>query len=212
VRILLNSHAHADHAGGLAALKQLTGARMLASAGDKPFLESGGHNDPQFADRMLFPPVSVDQVVQDGETVELGGVTLHAVITPGHTPGCTTWTMKATDNGRQFDVVSNRQYDVVFLCSTSAPDPYRLVNNKDYPDIVSDYRHTFDRLGTLSCDVLLAPHGSMFHLKDKMEQLKLRNYPNPFIDPPEYQKFLAQSEKEFQKKLQEQIEAAPGGR
>jgi metallo-beta-lactamase class B len=200
VHILLNSHAHLDHAGGLAALKQLSGAKLVASAGDKPLLESGGHNDSQFGDRLLFPPVAVDQVIGDGETVELGNVVLHAVLTPGHTPGCTTWTMQTTEG--------SRKYDVVFVCSTTSPDPYRLVNNKAYPQIVSDYRHTFDRLGSLSCDIFLAPHGSFFQLQDKMIRLKAGVFPNPFIDPHGYQKFLADSEKGFREKLQKQTRAA----
>jgi metallo-beta-lactamase class B len=200
VHILLNSHAHLDHAGGLAALKQLTGAKMMASAGDKPLLESGGHNDPQFGDRLVFPPVQVDQVIKDGEAVELGGVVMHAVLTPGHTPGCTTWTMQVQER--------DRTYDVVFLCSTSAPAPYQLVNNKAYPQIVSDYVHTFDRLGTLPCHVFLAAHGSFFHLQDKMDRLHAGSVLNPFVDPPEYQRFLAQSQQAFRQKLQEQTRAA----
>ncbi len=199
VHILLNSHAHYDHAGGLAALKQLTGARMLASAGDAPLLERGGHDDPQYGDSFLFPAVQVDQLVGDGETVALGGVTLHAVLTPGHTPGCTTWTMQVADGGRT--------YDVVFLCSTSVPAHYRLVNNKAYPQIASDYDRTFARLGSLPCDVFLAPHGSLFHLKEKMDELQIRGI-NPFINPREYQKFLAGSEREFKQKLEEQVRAA----
>jgi metallo-beta-lactamase class B len=202
IHILLNSHAHLDHAGGLAALKEMSGAKMVASAGDKPLLESGGHNDPQFGDRLLFPPVSVDQVIGDGETVQLGDVVLHAVLTPGHTPGCTTWTMQVKDGAKT--------YDVVFVCSTTAPGSYRLVNNKAYPQIVTDYVHTFARLGTLPCDVFLAPHGSLFHLADKMDQLATQSNPNPFIDPKGYQKFLAESEKAFRQKLQKQTRAASG--
>jgi metallo-beta-lactamase class B len=200
VHILLNSHAHTDHAGGLAALKQLTGAKVMASAGDRALLESGGHNDPQFGDTLLFPAVQVDQVVGDGEAVELGGVVLHAVLTPGHTPGCTTWTMQVKDGAKN--------YDVVFLCSTTAPDPYRLVNNTAYPQIVADYSHTFARLGGLPCDIFLGAHGSFFHLTDKMNELKAQTFPNPFIDPKGYQRFLAESEKAFRQRLQGQIQAS----
>lgn len=202
VHILLNSHAHLDHAGGLAALKEMNGAKMVASAGDKPLLESGGHNDPQFGDRLLFPPIQVDQVIGDGETIQLGDVVLHAVLTPGHTLGCTTWTMQVKDGAKT--------YDVVFVCSTTAPDPYRLVNNKAYPQIVTDYVHTFARLGTLPCDVFLASHGSFFHLADKMDQIATQSNPNPFIDPKGYQRFLADSEKAFRQKLQKQTRAASG--
>lgn len=200
VRFLLNSHAHLDHAGGLSALKQLSGARMLASAGDTPLLEHGGHDDPQFASRLLFPAVHVDQVIQDGEKVELGGVVLRAVLTPGHTPGCTTWTMQVTEGGKI--------YNVVFVCSTTAPPEYRLVNNKAYPHIASDYEQTFAKLRNLPCDVFLASHGSFFHLADKMNQRKTKATSNPFIDPERYRQFLADSEKAFKQKLQEQTRAA----
>lgn len=201
VRFLLNSHAHFDHAGGLASLKQRSGAKMVASLGDKPLLENGGHNDPQFGDSFLFPPVRVEQVIRDGEAVELGGVVLHAVLTPGHTPGCTTWTMQVMDGGKK--------YDVVFLCSTTAPG-YQLVKNKAYPQIAADYERTFTRLKILPCDIFLAPHGSMFHLHDKLNQLRAGSNPNPFIDPEGYRSFLAESEKAFRQKLQEQTRAASG--
>src|SRR5262252_2679195 len=108
IRILLNSHAHLDHAGGLALFKRLSGARMIASEGDKPLLERR-IQDPQFGERLGFNAVQVDQVIHDGESVDLGGVSLRAVLTPGHTPGCTTWTMTVSEGGRN--------YDVVFLCS-----------------------------------------------------------------------------------------------
>ena len=202
IRILLNSHAHTDHAGGLMYFKRLSGARMIASEGDRPLLERWAH-DPQFGDRAGFPAVVVDQTIHDGEIVELGGVTLHAVLTPGHTPGCTTWTMTANEGGRK--------YDVVFLCSTSAPSGYRLVNNKAYPQIVSDFEHSFARLKQLPCDVFLGAHGTFFHLQEKSARLKAGARPNPFIDPDGYRWFVAASEREFHQLLQEQRKAAAAG-
>lgn len=202
IRILLNSHAHTDHAGGLMYFKRLSGARMIASEGDRPLLERWGR-DPQFGDRLGFPAVVVDQVIHDGETVELGGVSLRAVLTPGHTPGCTTWTMTASEGGRN--------YDVVFFCSTSAPSGYRLVNNKAYPQIVSDYEHSFSRLKQLPCDVFLGAHGNFFRLKEKSARLKAVARPNPFIDPDGYRWFVAASEREFHQLLLEQRRAAAAG-
>ena len=175
---------------------------MIASEGDRPLLERWAH-DPQFGDRLGFPAVVVDQVIHDGEIVELGGVTLRAVLTPGHTPGCTTWTMTANEGGRK--------YDVVFFCSTSAPSGYRLVNNKAYPQIVSDYEHSFARLKQLPCDVFLGAHGTFFHLKEKSARLKAGARPNPFIDPDGYRWFVAASEREFHQLLQEQRRAAAAG-
>ena len=199
IHFLLNSHAHLDHAGGLALLKKLSGAKLAASEGDRPLLERR-IPDPQFGDRLGFAGVEVDQVIHDGEAVQLGGVSLRAVLTPGHTPGCTTWTMTVTEDGKK--------YDVVFLCSTSAPDGYRLVNNKDYPQIASDYEHSFARLKHLPCDIFLGAHGSFFHLKEKRAHLKAGVHPNPFIDPNGFRWFVAASEREFRQKLQEQQRTA----
>ncbi|HEX5229806.1 MAG TPA: subclass B3 metallo-beta-lactamase [Bryobacteraceae bacterium] len=184
VKILLNSHAHYDHCGGLAELKKLSGARMVASAGDAPVLSSG---QGQFA---AFPPVHVDRVVKDGETVKLGGVTLTAHITPGHTKGCTTWTMPVTDVGKT--------YQVVFYCSTSVVD--KLVNNAAYPRIVADYEHSFAILKKMPCDVFLAPHAQFFHLDEKRQQVEAGKL-DAFVDPTEMQKFVDESEQGFRKQL-----------
>lgn len=203
IRILLNSHAHLDHAGGLALLKRLSGAKMIASEGDRPLLERRSQ-DPQFGDRLGFPGVQVDQVIHDGEAVELGGISLRAVLTPGHTPGCTTWTMTVTDGGKK--------YNVVFLCSVSAPEEYKLVNNRAYPQIVADYEHSFARLKRLPCDVFLGAHGTFFHLQEKSAQLKAGARSNPFIDPDGFRWFVAASEREFRQKLEQQrISSAHSG-
>jgi metallo-beta-lactamase class B len=195
VRYLLNSHAHLDHAGGLAMLKRDSGAKMVASEGDRPLLERR-NQDPQFGDRLGFLAVQVDRIIHDGENVELGGVSLRAVLTPGHTPGCTTWTMTVAEGGRK--------YDVVFLCSLSAPPQYRLVNNKAYPQIISDYEHSYSRLKHLHCDVFLGAHGSFFDLKEKRAQLRAGVHPNPFINANDFRWFVAASEREFHQKLEEE--------
>jgi metallo-beta-lactamase class B len=184
VKILLNSHAHYDHCGGLAELKKLSGARMIASGGDAGVLSSGkGGAGP-------FPAVHVDHVISDRETVKLGGVTLTAHITPGHTKGCTTWTMPVSDGGKT--------YQVVFYCSTSVVD--KLVNNADYPGIVSDYERSFAELKKMPCDVFLGPHAGFFNLDAKRKQLEAGKL-DAFIDPPEMQKFVEQSERDFREQL-----------
>jgi len=204
IRILLNSHAHTDHAGGLAYLKKISGAKMVASEGDRPLLERWGRGDPQFGDSLIFPPgVHVDQIIHDGENIELGGVVMRAVLTPGHTPGCTTWTMTVTEGGKK--------YNVVFLCSTSVPDSYRLVNNKGYPQIAADYEHSFARLKHLPCDIFLGAHGTFFHLREKYARLRAGARTNPFIDPDGFRWFVAASEREFQQKLAAQRRAAAAG-
>src|SRR4030095_16436626 len=91
VKILLNSHAHYDHAGGLAELKELTGAKLMATEADAALLARGGKDDFQWGDKYLYKPVKADRLLRDGDPVELGGVTLTALLTPGHTRGSTTW-------------------------------------------------------------------------------------------------------------------------
>ena len=199
VKILLNSHAHFDHAGGLAELKRATGGKLYASAADKPFLESGritfgpSVNDP-------FPPVKVDHVVQDGETVGLDGVTLTAHLTPGHTPGCTTWTMPVTEAGHT--------YQVMFFCSISvAGNP--LTGTRAYPEIARDYRSSFDKLRGMHVDVFLAPHGAQFGMDAKLQRMK-EGAANPFVDPEEFQHYLAAARKDYDAELARQF-AAKGG-
>jgi len=195
IRILINSHAHLDHAGGLAELKQLTKARLFASRKDKALLESGGKGDFNFGDSLDYAPVKVDSTLGDGEQVKLGGTILTANITPGHTKGCTTWTMKVSDNGSV--------YDVVFVGSATSPG-YKLVGNEKYPNIVADYEETFRKMKKLSCDVFLASHGNFFNLKKKMEQFAKNPNRNPFIDSEGYKDFLRQTEEGFRAKLKDQ--------
>jgi len=187
VKFLLNSHAHYDHCGGLAELKRASNAQMVASRPDGAILERGG---PPGRPSWQFPPVKVDRFVNDGETLDLGGTRLTALVTPGHTPGCTTWTMSVTDAGKHLNVV--------FFCSTSVVE--KLTNNKEYPQIVTDYRHTFERLKTLPCDVFLGPHPGFFQLDEKRARMKA-GAPNPFIDPAEFHNYIVQSEQAFEVEL-----------
>jgi len=199
VKILLNTHAHFDHAGGLAALKQQSGAQLIVSERDAPLLERGGKNDPQFGDRFLFPPVKPDRLLRDGDQVILGRSTLTAVMTPGHTPGCTTWTMTVRDKGRD--------YRVVIVGSPTAPN-YKLVGNKMYTNIISDYHYTFAKLKSLPCDVFLGAHGSYFNLQGKLARKARGDTRNVFIDPDGYRKFIAGAQRDFEKELKRQQTAA----
>jgi metallo-beta-lactamase class B len=178
VKILLNSQAHFDHAAALAQLKQDTGAKMYAPAIAARELADGGAPD----DVQHFTPVETDVIVTD--KVELGGFTLHAVATPGHTPGCTTWTAKI--DGK----------DAVFVCSASVVSP--LVNNLKYPHIVDDFRKTFAILHALPCDLFLAAHGGMFDLAAKLER------PALFVDPKGYRDYVDSAEAAFAHTLKEQ--------
>ena len=194
VKFLLNSHAHYDHAGGLAELKKVTGAKFVASEPDAPLLRSGGHGDFRFGDTLTFPPIEPDQIVHDGESIQLGNQRMIAHLTPGHTKGCTTWTTKIRDG--------KKIYDVVFVGSQSVLD-YKFVGQESYPGITSDFERSFALLNHLPCDIFLASHGSFFHFVKKHEGL-LRGDANAFIDPDGYKTYLRESEHEFRNKVAQQ--------
>ena len=193
-KFLLNTHAHYDHAGGLAQLKRASGAKMVASREDAKVLESGFQSSYGAGWDSRFPAIKVDRIVKDGDTVGLDGTSMAAHITPGHTKGCTTWTMTVREAGKP--------YHVVFYCSTSVPG-YRLVNNRYYPQIASDYEHSFAVLEKLPCDVFLANHTEFFHLQDKLARVK-PGAPNPFVNPAECRAFVADSKRQFEQTLREQ--------
>ena len=197
IKLILNTHAHYDHAAGLAQLKKDTGAKFDASTADRPILESGTISFGPTAS-VHYPPVKVDHVVKDGETVGIGDIKLTAHLTPGHTPGCTSWTWNETENGKT--------YRVIDICSVSvAGNP--LVNNKAYPKIVDDYRASITKLKAIHADVFLAPHAQFYDPQGKLAARK-QGGPNPFIDPNALQKFMAKAEAAFDKELARQQAAA----
>lgn len=201
VKVLLNSHSHFDHAGGLAELKKLSGARMVASERDAAQLESGGKGDFAWGDDNLFPAVQVDRKLKDGDTVTLGGITLTAHGTAGHTKGCTTWTATFEEKNVKGEI---ERRNAVFVCSTSVPDPenYRLAGNPRYPEIASDYERTFKTLRELPCDLFLGAHGSFFGLEQKAARLRAGDR-NAFVDREGYRAYLDKSEKRFRDLLAE---------
>jgi metallo-beta-lactamase class B len=200
VKILLNSHAHFDHAGGLKQLKQKSGAKLIASARDAELLGNGGHGDFRFGDTLTFPPVDVDQIIGDGGSIELGGQKLTAWLTPGHTKGNTTWATKISDG--------SKNYDVVFAGSPNTLD-YQLVGRESYPGIAGDFEKTFAVLKRLHCDVFLSDHGSFFEFEQKRQRLARGEQPNPFIDSDGYERFVARYEAEFRQKLEMQRKTTP---
>lgn len=197
VKILLSSHAHYDHAGGLAELKRVTGATLYATAEDLPQLARGGLDDPQFGNRFPFPPVFADRILRDGSKVSLGGTTLTARITPGHTRGCTTWTMKVG------------KLHVAFLGSPSVPSDYRLTDNPRHPDAVSDYRRQFAILKSLPVDIFLASHGNFFDLEKKRAALGSDGKANPFVDREGYHQFVETMERRFEDRVRNEATSAP---
>jgi metallo-beta-lactamase class B len=195
VKFLLNSHAHFDHAGGLAELKKVTGATLVAMAPDANLLKRGGHGDFRFGDTLTFPAVDVDRVIADGESIKIGGQRMTAHLTPGHTKGNTTWTTEIFDAGKR--------YKVVFAGSPTALD-YQLVGKESYPGIAADFEKTFKILKQLPCDIFLSSHGSFFSFTEKHERLLQHENLNPFIDAAGYRAFVAHYEKEFHDKLDQQ--------
>lgn len=197
IKILLISHAHWDHNAGSASIKQLTGAKYLVMDADVPAVESGGKKDFHYGNDSSthYPPTKADQVLHDGEEVKLGGAVLIAHLTPGHTKGCTTWTMKVRDKGKT--------YNVVIVGSPNANPGYKLVNNSAYPGIAADFERTFRVLKELPCDIFLGAHGSYFDLETKYAQQK-KDGLAAFIDPEGYAKYVADREQAFRTELAKQ--------
>ena len=189
-KILLGSHAHGDHQEGDAMVKQLTGAQVMAMAEDVPALEAmkpGGKEHP------------IDKVLHDGESVTLGGTTLVAHLTPGHTRGNTTWSMKAQEGGKT--------YDVVIIGSFGTNPGTRLVNNPTVPGIVDEYNRTFKLARSLKVDVPLGSHPGMYNMEEKFAKLG-KGGPNPFIDPDGYKLEVDIDEAMFRAVLAEQQKAS----
>ena len=197
-KILLISHAHFDHDAGSAQIVRETGAKYEVMDADVPVVESGGKTDffyGALAGEYLYPPVKVGRVLHDGSTVSLGGVVLTAHLTPGHTKGCTTWTLKVNDGSRTLDAV--------IVGSPNVNVGYVLVNNKLYPGIVQDYETTFRVLKALPADLFLGAHGDYYGMEAKYAKLEAGGV-NPFIDPAGYKAYVADRESAFRKELARQ--------
>ena len=186
IKIILGSHAHGDHMEGDAMVKELTGAHVMAMEQDIPALKRitpGGKAHP------------IDRVLHDGDEVKLGGSTLTAHLTPGHTKGCTSWSMRTTEAGKT--------YDVVIVCSVGWNPGYVLVNNTNYPQIADDYVRSFGILRKLPCDIFLAAHSGFYDLAGKYAKLG-QGGPNPFLDHAGYLAYVDQKEKSFYSELARQ--------
>ena len=160
-------------------------------------VESGGTTDFQYGKTPgnQYPPAKVDRVLHDGDEVKLGGATLVAHKTPGHTKGCTTWTMKVADGGKT--------YDVVIIGSPNVNAGYKLVNNGLYPQIAQDFETTFRVLKALPCDIFLGAHGDYYGMVAKYARLQAGGA-NPFIDPDGYKKYVAERDQAFRDELKKQ--------
>lgn len=193
-KILLISHAHWDHDAGSAMVKEMTRAKYMVMDADASVVESGGKTDFQYgnAPGLLYRPAAVDRTLHDGDEVRLGGTVLVAHLTPGHTKGCTTWTLRMTERGKT--------YDVVIVGSPNVNPGYKLVGNTAYPQIAEDYERMWRVLKSLPCDIFLGAHGSYFGLEEKYSRMK-EAAANPFVDPEGYRNLVAQKEREFRIEL-----------
>lgn len=197
VKVLLISHAHSDHCGGSAMVKKLTGAKYMVMEGDVSVVESGGKTDFHYANDplALFTPTKVDRILRDGDEVKLGDVVLTARLTPGHTKGCTTWTMKVKDG--------SKTRNVVIVGSPNVNPGYNLLNNKEYTEIKEDFERTFAVMKSLSCDFFLGAHGSYFGLEGKYARVKAGTA-TALIDPEGYKHFVTDREQAFRRELAKQ--------
>jgi metallo-beta-lactamase class B len=185
-KILLISHAHNDHDEAVGLVTKETGAKLMVMDADVPAEESTAPGRPS---------AHVDRVLHDGDTVELGGSKLVAHLTPGHTKGCTTWTMQVRDGARTLNAV--------IVGSPNVNGGYLLVGNKDYPGIADDYVKTFAVLKSLPCDLFLGAHGVYFGMLAKYDRMKA-GAANPFIDPDGYKAYIAEREDVFRKEWERQ--------
>jgi metallo-beta-lactamase class B len=195
VKILLNSHAHFDHSGGLAKLKQDTGAQLAAMEGDVSALEGGFYLGSEDVKSMNAPPVKVDRVLKDGDRMKLGDFTLTAHLTPGHSRGCTSWGARLSDQGKWYEAL-------VFCSATVAAN--RITPPLQYEGIVEDYRKTFTKTKAMKVDIPLAPHPEFFQLREKAA--KAAAYPkgqNPFIEPGAFLTLITKLEGDFERTLKE---------
>jgi len=197
VKILLISHAHYDHCAGSAEIKRLTGAKYEVMDADVPVVESGGATDFNYGmdKSMHFPPTKVDRVLHDGDRVELGGTVLTARLTAGHTKGTTTWTLDEQEGGKTLHVV--------IVGSPNVNPGYKLVGNKQYPQIAADYQHEFEVLKSLPCDIFLGAHGGYFDMLAKIQRMNAGDK-SAFVDPGAYKAYITDREQAFEAELKKQ--------
>ncbi len=205
VKVLLNSHAHSDHAGGLRALQEASGAELWISEGDADVIAAGGAGDRTLGPlRFLgflglgrFPAPRVDHRFKDGATIRLGPLTLTAHVTAGHTPGCTSWSFPVHDGDRELLAVD--------ICSLTLLPFVSLVEPETYPGIRSDFERSFSVLRSLPADIFLASHASWFSMERKLlERSDAGNPAEPFIDRAGYLSFIDRAEERFREALANQ--------
>jgi metallo-beta-lactamase class B len=197
VKIILSSHAHWDHVENHAAMKELTGAQVVALGEDAAAIATGIDNSALAGES--WKPAKVDRTLADGDTVTLGGVRLQAHLTPGHTKGCTTWTTTVEQDGKR--------HLVVFVGGISINEGVRLVGNARHPGIAADYARTFRTLKALNPDVFLAQHPEIYGMADKLRRARAGARENPFIDREGYRRVVSEAEGAYLRQLQSETSA-----
>jgi metallo-beta-lactamase class B len=197
VKLILNSHAHFDHAGGIASLQRASGATVAASASGAEVLRQGtvGEDDPQFdAQTPVYQPaVAPVEEVADGQTLDVGPIAVTAHLTPGHTPGSTTWTWRSCEQDRCLNVVYADSLNAV------SSDGFRFAGGDGQADLSRSFRASIARVADLPCDVVLSVHPGF---TDTMDKLAARTDDrNPFIDPKGCQAYAAGARKRLRQRL-----------
>ena len=196
IKLMINGHAHIDHAGAFAYFKQQFGAQLAVMKDDVPAMESGDRNDFKYANDFVYPPVNVDRILRDGDTIKMGDVLLTAYHTPGHTRGSTTWIANIVDGGKP--------YVVVFPDGSGFNPGYRLVKNPSYPGIADDYRRTHHVLEMMKPDIWLAQHNEYYDFQGKRLRAKTEGV-NAWIDAEGYRRFVAGKKRAFEDEVDEEL-------
>jgi metallo-beta-lactamase class B len=193
IQILISGHAHPDHIEGDALVKQLTGAEVVVGRREVPAVRAFRTPDGR--------ELPIDRIVDDGDTVSLGGTTLTAHLLPGHTPGCLAWSMTLEEDGES--------YYALIECSLNG-QYLQYIDNDEYPDIVEDMRSTYAKARDLPVEVFLSSHGIFYGLDEKYQNLQQRREgdPNPFVDPVGYQAHVDEFELIFEETLARQLAGA----
>ncbi|MCM3878550.1 MAG: subclass B3 metallo-beta-lactamase [Vicinamibacterales bacterium] len=189
IKLMINGHAHIDHAGALSFFKSQFGAQLAVMKDDVAAMESGDRDDFKYANDFVYPGLKVDRILRDGDTIKMGEVLLTAYHTPGHTRGATTWVANV--------IVDGKPYVVAFPDGAGFNPGYRLVRNPIYPGIAEDYRRTHHLLEMLKPDIWLAQHNEYYDLEGKRERAKTEGL-KAWIDPEGYRRFIAEKKRAFE--------------
>jgi metallo-beta-lactamase class B len=199
VRLILNSHEHYDHAGGLADLQRATGARVAASPASARALRQGHPtpDDPQYQSGLKtpYPAVKNVETIQDRTTLRIGPLGVTAHFTPGHTPGATTWSWRSCEGAHCVDIVYADSLTPV------SDDGFRFTGSDKRPSIIDEFRRSITRVEELHCDVVLAPHPELITLAAKLTRLKERPEVNPFIEGNACHTYAAAARKRLEQRV-----------